>query len=224
MNPLSFIAIGTAFANFFKAKKKYEDALAEQQTILEAVNLPQDYKDERDEQYENLMDKPENDTTSDGRLQAISISPIVKVGNLVGNIFRVQLSLVFTNKSSDRSYNIRNIKANARILQEGVRGYYPSAQYNFNLKAGETKEIEFAGAQTSLDGASREELKNAICVAAGKKLITSCPKTNVPDIASADVEFEYSGMSYAGSQRATYRQCNGLLRYMGEAFYPSENL
>ena len=225
MSPISFLAIGTAFANFFKAKKAYEDALEEQQTILEAVNIQQDYKDERDEQYENLMDKSENEITSDGRLQAVSISPIVKVGNLVGNIFRAQLCLVFTNTSSNRSYNIRNLKANARVFGEALRGYMPTASYNFNLNAGETKEIELVGAKTSLDGATLEKLRNSICAAAGKKLITSCPKINIDGIADADVEFYYgSGTTYAGNQRATYRNCKGLLRYMGEAFFPSENL
>ena len=225
MSKLSIIAIGAAFANYFKAKKAYEEALDEQDTLLQAINISEDYENKRDEQYDELLQDGNDKTDESGQLQSVSIVPIIRVGNLVGSIFTVQLSLVFTNTSSSRNYNITDLKAIGRILGEVIRGYEPTGNYNFLLMAGETKEIQFAGAKASLDGKTLQELKDTICAVAGKSLITSCPKTKVDGIGSADVEFRYgSGTTYAGYTKATYRGTKGIVRYCGESFYPNENL
>ena len=223
MSILSYLAIGGAFANYRKAKKAYDEAKAEEQAALSAINLSSDYEAKRDEQYEQLLQQGTTESDGNSRLQNVQVAAIIRVGNLVGSFFKANISLIFSNTSKTASYNIFGIKAQGNILGEYLRGYEASTNVTINLKAGESKEIELGGASTSLDGATLDKLRNTICEACGKKLITSCQKINIQNIGYADVEFKYgSGTTYAGETRAAYRGIPCVVRYCGEAFYPNK--
>ena len=61
------------------------------------------------------------------------------------------------------------------------------------------------------------ELRDLICDAAGKKLITSCPKISIDGGVTADIRVDWGDDKVALS-----RGVKGVLRYCMEAFYPKD--
>ena len=223
MGVLPVIAIGGAAANYAKAKREYDEAVAERDAMLAALNISADYIQDREDRFDELLEQGEAETDGNSPVQSIQVSSVVRVGNLVGKLFRANVTLILSNTSDDKNYYITDLQATPRIFGEETRGYVAKTNVQFTLKPGESKEIQLGGGKTSLDGATLDRLRKAICEACGKKLITSCGKINLTGIAETDVVFNYgNGLTYAGSTPAKYRGIASVLRYCGEAFYPSE--
>lgn len=214
MNFIGLIGTGAAFLKMRKAKEAYERAI-DRKDCLEAV--VKTYVQQRDAQYDSALGDGQYVNQNEG-LNGVLASTILRVGNLAdARVFsRMQITVVLTN-TSDKDYIIYSAEAAVRVFGKGYGGGRRATSQV--MKAGETVEIELPGAKMNFDRA----VKNAICEAAGKKLITSCGRLQINGIETADIVFEYKPLSGAGSKlKARYVDVPGTLAYMMESYYPSE--
>ena len=65
-------------------------------------------------------------------------------------------------------------------------------------------------------------LRDLICAAAGKKLITSCPKTSIDGAQTANIRFDWNTKEEGIKHTCILRNKPGVLRYCGEAYYPKD--
>ena len=219
MKLLNGIGIAAAVANYRKAKRKYEQAIEKQEALQAAIDT---YTEARDSMSSKSDDAYYNQNAP---LQGILATTILRIGNLVPTINKIQMSVVLTN-TTENAYTITKVEVQPRLFGTAIgtqEGVGLERELNTYLEPGETKEIQLSGANTVVQAETKSQLKSAICTAAGKKLITSCPKLNVDGIESADIVFWWKAKSGAGSaKRARYVDMPGLLRYCGEAFYPGK--
>ncbi len=218
MNIFSIIGTGAAFLNYKKAKANYE-ALKEQFDALQAAVQTYNYH-KYDEYAEHIDTKPID------LMPGVHMTTILRVGNLVGkNIFRAQTSIVLSN-TSDSTYHIHNAIAECMVLKTYVNMFEVNGGQisqriivNRDLQPGETMEITLPGGVSSWDETKLGELRDLICQAAGKKLITSCPKLNIENGATGDIQVQWS-LGEDSVKTARTIGLPGVLRYCGEAFYP----
>lgn len=234
MTGYGLIAVIPAYKQYKDAVDYYNYLVEHQEGIAAAVRMYNENKitdhntNTKDELY--LIDEDEN-TFVPGML----FSSMLRVGNLVGNLFRAQSSVVFTNNGS-KDVILYEIRLECTVLDCPVVMFDFKKKdnqvdqriwYNKVIKSGETLEFVFPGGITSLardEEIVTKELRQMICEAAGKKLITSCPKLNIDGGIKYDLKFDWA---YA-DQGITYkRDCYtfgrpGVLRYCGEAFYPEK--
>lgn len=226
-------AIGTvaALANYRKAKSEYE-ALKEQQNGL--VAAVQAYNSSKYDEY-IAHQKVDNVDFMPG----VRMTTIVRVGNLVGKLFRIQVSVVLSNTSSEK-YHIYRVAADCEVLNLPIRVFSAGIKFeDFSLKAdsalipqqkavnkdlhpGETMEIKLpAGVSALVDPETGEnktgELRNLICQACNRKLITSCWKISIEDAETANIL-----VSWGDDKHAKSNNVPGVLRYCMEAFYPKD--
>ena len=233
MKPLSVIAIGTAYANYRKAKRTYQALKEADQATIDALNLRDAYlrlpkleseyeaaqANKRYEQLISELEADERDVT--GKLASVEVTPVVRIGSLNGKYCHASISLVFKNLSDDKSYRIHDVKADANVFGSFLRGSVAESSIDFNLDPLTCREIALAKTTCELDELVKEQLKADICEALGKKLFSSCVglKVSIAGAASADIQFKYgSAQSYAGNAPATYPHEIGVLRYVGEAY------
>ena len=235
---LSVPGTAAAFAHYRKTKEAYEQAEEQYAGIYAAVMA----YNQRIKDYISEKEISQNQETFETEFpNGVHMSTILRVGNLakvaglVGDLFRVQASVVFTN-TSDVNYILGNVAADCHVLEtpvyihkiklDGDTVAYQYVHGFFELKSGETVEIKLPGGVTTLGEEKDDELRKIICDACGKRLITSCPKVNIEDIETADILFEWTvpGDKNANRNRKTCKasQRPGILRYCGEAFYPSD--
>ena len=227
-----FGLIGTAAAwwNYRKAKQEYDELKEKQEGLQAVIRLYELTK--KNEIYEELA--KQIDEMPVEYMQGVQMTTILRVGNLVGKRFRAQASVVLTN-TGDTEYYIHNVEAicyiHGRVASvfkldvwspSDVRVNYLSQAKKVGayLKPGETMEIELAGGQCAFPKEEHEQLKDDICNAAGKRLITSCQFTNVDDVENADILVTWSDTKDSEQHKAYREKVPGLLRYCMEAFYP----
>lgn len=215
MATVGLIGTGLAYLNLKKAQKEY-DALKEQQDGLEAAVRMYNYS--KLDAYAETIDTKDNDLP-DGLL----MTTILRVGNLVGKLMRVKASIVLTNTSSSPIY-VSGISAECYVFDIPVNMYRfemdptPLSQvatFNQNIQPGQTVEIRLQSGISSL-GDMMGELRNMICEACGKKLITSCPKIDINGGQKANIS-----ISWGDQKNGVSLNRPGVLRYCGEAFYPN---
>lgn len=222
MSVASKILAIVALVNFVKVKGLYSSAKEEYNLLEAAVKSYNDNKTATKNEMENNT-AVRGDGNSE--LSAVKVSFILRVGNLVGKTGTAQVTLVFSNTSTDKSYILSDFKAQPSVGGMVLGFVATDGQRSLVLSPGQTTQIVLPAVTnrmllTTVD--DRDALRNHICEVAGKKLITSCPNITIQNYAKANVEFEYIGASQAGSKtRAMYTNTNGVLRYCGEAFYPN---
>lgn len=217
MNWISLIGAGAAFLKMQKAKETYEKAVDRKECLQAAI---QTYIKQRDDQLDAALNDTQYVNQNEG-LSGVLATTILRVGNLAdARLFsRAQVTVVLSN-TSDKDYTIYRAEAAVRVFGK-VIGISTAQKRNTNqvLKSGETIEIELPGGKAQFDRA----VKNAICEAQGKKLITSCGRVQMNGIETADIAFTYKPKNGAGSRlRARYVDVDGTLAYMMENYYPSE--
>lgn len=225
MNILSIIGTGVALANYRKAKAAYEALEEKQATIQAAVTTYNENKyallDAYEENEADAFRYEENE-----RPDGLNTGVVLRVANLVGKLFKARGSVVMTN-TSHKAIHIKEIEAVWFVLDvplnifEKLTSTNASDQHIYPdqwIAPGQTIEFQLPGGVSSL-GEYQGELRDAICEAAGKKLITSCPKINVEGIAKTNYKVQWT---YDTKDDKTVHQfyTNGkdtVLRYCGEA-------
>ena len=222
MATVGLIGTGAAYLNLRKAKQELAE-LEEQQAGLEAAIQTYNYN-KFDEYYERTIDTAENVMPS-----GVLVTSLVRVGNLVGKIMRVRVSVVLSNASDER-YFISSVGADAFVLDSQIVVYSTDGQglkqeisVDKWLEPGETMEIQLPGGlSTIVNMETKQEdlgsLRDAICEACGKKLITSCPKISINgDLEKADILVRYTTETGHDLITGVTRGKRGTLRYCGEA-------
>lgn len=232
MSVLSLIGAGAAWLNYRRAKKNYDAAKEKYDALKAAI---QNYSSNRLNGYIDTID-----TNAVDLMPGVQMTTILRVGNLVGQLFRVQASVVLSN-TSQNTYYIDNVMADCFVYDKPIAVYAidTDAIFTFDtanvthgvaqqiraakwLKPGETLEIKLPAGISGLPDNERAKLKEAICAACGKSLITSCPATSLNDVEKADVQVSWTEETGHDLKTARTIGLKGSLRYMGEAFYPKD--
>jgi hypothetical protein len=218
-------AIGTvaALANYRKAKAEYE-ALKEQQDGL--VAAIQTYNSSKYDEYINQQ-ADSNNEIPDG----VETTTILRVGNLIGSVFRVQPSVILSN-TSNRTYYIRSVSARFFFQELPILIHsleWDGFDFDFDklsdsiivdadLLPGQTREIQFEKGLSVLTKEGMEQMRDLICNAAGKSLITSCPKLSIENVEKANIKVIYTEDGENQPKTYFYNGKPGVLRYCGEAY------
>lgn len=227
---LGLFAIGTAWLNYRNAKAEYEALEDKQQALQAAVDTYkmekyEDHDEHRDQMYgkEEPNDRPEQSAD-----EQFLVSTILRVGNLVGKYMRVHGEIVMTNLTN-RPIFVNSAKVmwwimGQRIqvieggLLNGEQKCEQSIQIGKWLQPGETQGWEFEKGISAM--ADMGALRDAICEAAGKRLITSCPKISIEGLESACFKVSWRDESMMNGTTSFYTNDKpGVLRYMMEAYY-----
>ena len=215
MAGLGIIATVGAFANFKRRKKELNALIEKRDALVAVINTFNNTK------YDPYIDTI--DTKPTEKPDGVSVSTLLRVANLVGQLMYVRASVILSN-TSDHSYFIHYVAAECKlygldVAVKNLRGItIPQKEIKtFELKAGDTLEIQLPkGISTIGDYMGR--LRDDICSAAGKRLITSCPKLNLEGIEQADIMVDWSdNNSFSGTQNWRIQGKPGILRYCGEA-------
>ena len=210
MNTLSLIGTGAAFLNYRKAKAEYDALKDKQEALLAAIST---YENTKWDEYDKKTADP-----GDVRPAGLLVSSIVRVANLVGKVMKMRTSIVFTN-TSDSPITINYVEAECSVLGTILIPFKSATnQTKVDQFVRETKtiapkgtlEIQLPGGISSL-GEQMGNLRDLICEAAGKKLITSCPKISIEGAETAKIYVEWSGGHFFINGKP------GVLRYCGEA-------
>lgn len=227
MSGLGLLGTGLAWINYRKKKAAYEALLEQQETLQAIVN---EYNDNK---YNPFGFEQNNEEATNDIPEGLYYSTILRVSYMVGKMCRVRPSLVVMNKS-DKSYLIKSFRiAQCYVLGKPVVVYdkdifnqdpndpkkTPDGEtVNYTIKPGEVKEFSLPQGITTFvdeDGSMMDKVRQMICDAAGKKLITSCPKINIQGVEDADVVLEWS--EDGGSMNTGWLyNIPGLFRYCGE--------
>lgn len=241
MNRLGIIGTAAAWLNYRKAKAEYEALKEKKDGIQSAVALYQSLK----YYNEHKFDKPEYTQPEKDELDipeaeennipdGVFFSSILRVSYMVGKFCHVKPSLVVSN-TSDKSYYIRWIDIQCAVdgnavsifknaLNEQGKYLNPESRaldVDYTLQPGETKEFEFDYGRTMLLNAAGESImgyvRDLICAAAGKKLITSCPKgTSVDGVVTASTMILWRDSKVEETKKGWLYEIPGVLRYCGE--------
>lgn len=212
---LGIIATGVALLNYRKAKNEY-DSLVEQRDGLMAVI--DSYNQHRLDPYVDSID------TQDTQFpQGLQYSTLLRVANLVGQIMRVHTSVIMTN-TNDKPIILHRIAADCSLYGEEltVANYSTKAAVPqevvklIELQPGETLEVQLPKGVAAPSVIGR--LRDNICAACGKKLITSCWKVNLDGIEAAKIRIDWSWKEDTTAIKAgIVNNKPGVLRYCGEA-------
>lgn len=215
MAGLGLIVTGAALLNYRKAKSEY-DSLVEQRDGLMAVI--DSYNQHRLDPYVDSID------TQDTQFpQGLQYSTLLRVANLVGQIMRVHTSVIMTN-TNDKPIILHRIAADCSLYGEEltVINYSTKAAVPqevvklIELQPGETLEVQLPKGVAAPSVIGR--LRDDICAACGKKLITSCWKVNLDGIEAAKIRIDWSWKEDTTAIKAgIVNNKPGVLRYCGEA-------
>lgn len=232
MNIFGGIGLAVAIANYRKSKQKYDEALERVETLQSAVNT---YTSRRDSQFDKFdttaEESGEVQLNKNEKIPGVSATTILRIGNLVGDKCTMRVSVVLTNFGSS---NILITSAEAKTYVFGslvvpLDGGGINGQKKIcyeKLLPGSTIEIELPGSRKAAmeEKNAHVQLKEYICKAQGKKLITSCKKGNYLDVETADVRLTWKAGTGAGlDKEAYYPNEKGTVRYCGEAYTPGKN-
>lgn len=218
MTGFGLIAVIPAYRQYQAAINRYNDLVEYKEGLAAAIRA---YNIGKNETYllEHMVDEKPNEEAP-----GLLLAPMLRVGNLVGKLFRVQASVVMTNTSSSPiplskisvECSVLDVPINVYSFKESDNKVAQTVTPHKQIAPGETIEIKLPGGISSL-GDLNGKLRDLICEAAGKKLITSCPKTSIDDGIKADIRYWW------GDNKQCYMIGKpGVLRYCGEAFYPKD--
>ena len=151
----------------------------------------------------------------------LKVYGLLRIGNMAGVLNRAALTVYITNESESTSYLLRKVGADVYLLNEKV-GFKKDQEkeINVSIAPGQTVPIQFANTECYMkDKAHRERIRKEITTKCGKKLVTSCPKVDLGNLADIDVNLEWQPRNGAGTPvkaRYTNKPCE--VRYCGEAF------
>lgn len=237
------IATIPLFSKYKAAKAEYE-ALLEKQAGLQAAVAS--YNSSKLDSYLAYMAKDEPDNIYP---EGVFVTTVLRVGNCVGKMFQVHNCIVFTN-TSNNTYHIGKCYADSTIGDYQVvvtngdqviknklnpfSGSYDDqvriidqVGYGAELASGQSIEVYLPHGVSSLVDPETQERKNdylrdLICAAAGKKLITSCPKISIDGAQTANIRFAWNTKEEGVKHECILRNKPGVLRYCGEAYYPKD--
>lgn len=222
------IATIPLFSKYKAAKAEYE-ALLEKQAGLQAAVAS--YNSSKLDSYLAYMAKDEPDNIYP---EGVFVTTVLRVGNCVGKLMRVHNALIFTN-TSNNTYYIGRCYADSKIGDYPVLVYkvgsstYQRDQvgYGSELAPGQSIEVYLPHGVSSLvdpetGDRKMDYLRDLICAAAGKKLITSCPKISIDGAQTANIRFAWNTKEEGIKHTCILRNKPGVLRYCGEAYYPKD--
>ena len=209
MTGLGIIGTAAAYANYRSAKAEYEALKEQQEGLVAAI---QTYNSSKyDESYERYAETPDNAIPSE-----MKTTTILRVGNLVGSLFRYEASVVFSNISSDKTYHIKRVGVKCAVF--GVITDDKPIVCDKTIAPGETAEIILPKKLSKGTGDFMSKLRDLICKAAGKSLITSCPKISIEGVEKANIKVTYTVDGEEQEKTYFYNEKPGVLRYCGEAY------
>lgn len=248
MTGLGLAATAAAYLNYQNAKRNYEQIKERSAGVNAVINRYQQILDEWDYQ-KSVENSPEIVVEKNDHPEGLLVGTLLRVGNLVGKIMRAEPTIVISNTSNKKYYlfyiSIQQFVLDRPVTLFDLKGteMRKFAYIKQWIKPGQTIEIPLAKALTTLVTENGDvmlgELRNAICEAAGKKLITSCPKINLDGVEKADIvlywadqdtpAWMFSGVhdlkldAYLEKnpgvlKKAWWLGLPGTLRYCGEAY------
>lgn len=225
------VATGAAFLNYRSAKQDYDALVEKRDGLLSAVKM---FNSQKDSDYLNYLDEQQE-------AQAITFPDDVKVvavlrtAYLVGKMFRCIASLVFTNLS-DKTYYISACGATCWVLDEPIivkdldkaLSYFPlqveaetipqRTDKGFTLRPSETVEISFGKGVSAVTDMGA--LRQMVCDACGRRLITSCGKTSIEGGIKANIWYKWEelidGKVDGKVKNVSIAQKPGVFRYCME--------
>lgn len=221
MTGLGIIGTGAAWLNLKNAEAEYAK-LKEQQEALEAAI--QSYQFSRD--YETGVDTKPNNMP-----EGVEYTGMLRVSNVVGQMFRAQASIVMTN-TSDETYYIRYARIDTffeklpiLIYNLDWDGLIPSGSHqvpqnilvNQYIQPGQTLEFKFDRGLSALPAEQMNKLRELLCVVAGKRLVTSIiDPVNIIDGITANIVFGWMKKGETELNECYTNGKIGVLRYMTE--------
>ena len=222
---LGIVATGAAFLNYRSAKRDYEDLVEKRDGLVAAVQMfnsgkDAEYIEQLEQEYAaNAVSYPED----------VKCTAILRTAYLVGKLFRCVASVIITNLSN-KTYQIGNVGATCWVLDQPIYVYDLSGALktlssdakqvpqnkaaNITLQPNETVEIPLAGGVSAV--ADMGALRQMVCDAAGKKLITSCPKISIENGIKVNIDYTWRAEGETDWHKAVYKQLNGVFRYCME--------
>ncbi len=205
MTGFGLIATGAALANYQRAKRNYEQIEERSVGVKSVVNRYQELLDEWDYQKQQSS-QTKIDTRENDMPDGIHLGSMLRVGNLVGKLMRCEPTVVISN-TSDKKYYLFSLDMDIKVydqpvIRQKLSGLSTEELPNYSyirqwITTGQTMDIVQQKGISSLvntetQKADLSRLREAICEAAGKKLITSCPKINLDGIVTADIVLYWS--------------------------------
>ena len=231
MATVGLIGTGLAFLNLKKAENEYNALVDQQDALIAALETMREGK--------NYEEKDWEDPNPIDLMPGVSVTTILRVGNLVGSVFHSKASVVIANTGS-QAYYIRSVAADCFLFDVPVLPYrlrdwwkigmsYTELQtqsiaVNKIIKPGEVMEIGLPGGTSAIVTKEGEdmlpELRQMVCDAAGKKLVTSIVGNfNIEDGQKADIRISWGYNQDDSIKNHLTMRKPGVLRYCGEAFY-----
>ena len=240
MTGYGLIAAVPAFTQYKKAINHYNNLVEHQEALVTAVGTYNFHK--MDDYYLSHLTNEKQDNPVPGLL----IAPMLRVGALVGKLYRCQASVVMTN-TSDRAiefspgFSIENVLCDEPVKVYKVEwgGFWHFMDFNeipipqkttkpFRIKPGQTLELMITGGISGMDGDKLENVRQMIYAATGVGIITSCPKVSIENGVRTDVRFHWYYVDdihdgIAWNKKEYYGVgLQGILRYCGEVYWPEE--
>lgn len=206
MSLLSIIGTGAAFLNYRNAKAEYESVKGEIGALEDAVNASIAFRKKKEEEERELKELLQIQINEVNNPEDLKVSTVCKVANLAGRLARGKVQLVISNTGSKTYYvtrpsimcsvfgkNIINtdvvetkyvVQQDGTVKGEGENFLVPEELrfMIFAIKPGETRVIDFPKQIIYPDAAGEgvmDKLREIICYACNKNIITSCPKVNI---------------------------------------------
>lgn len=239
MTGYGLIAAVPAYSQYKSAVDRYNSLIEHKEALQAAIGTYNWHKMDNYLSLQMINEKPNEPAPG------LLLTGMLRVGNLVGKLFRAQASVVMTN-TSEKEITLYDVEMYCSFMNVPFKMYpFKSSQVrdqideipqtrdiNKPIEPGETVEIMFKGGITSLSTIN-ENLRQTICEAAGKKLITSCPKISIEDGIKIDIKYHWTtghlvtvpnGRVLEGDR---VHECYlvdmpGVLRYCGEAYFPED--
>ncbi len=231
MATVGLIGTGLAYLNLKKAENEYNALVDQQDALIAALETMRSEK--------NYKEKDWVDPNPIDLMPGVGVTTILRVGNLVRSVFHAKASVVISN-TSDKAYFIRNVAADCFVFDIPVVPYRlrdwwmigmsytelqtQSVAVNKMIQPGEVMEIGLPGGTSAIVTPKGEnklpELRQMVCDAAGKKLVTSIwYNFNIDGGEKADIRIDWSHDETSGIKHHVTMRKPGVLRYCGEAFY-----
>lgn len=225
MATVGLIGTGLAYLNLKKAENEYNALVDQQDALIAALETMRAGK--------NYEEKDWEDPNPIDLMPGVSVTTILRVGNLVGPFLKTKASVVISNTGSE-SYYIKSVTATCYVLDLQVipvdiqsgEVKNQTVAVNKMIQPGEVMEIGLPGGTSAIvtkEGENKlPELRQMVCDAAGKKLVTSIwYNFNIDGGEKADIRIDWSHDETNNIKRHVTMRKPGVLRYCGEAFYPN---